>query len=171
MKKIFIFLFSIAALAGCRDKQKIDPMPETKAIQRIPVFAAEIYEESSRSSGRSSVSMTLLSSYESETNISKYKSASTETEQWESVATVMNFDLKKGLMCKLIPTFVEHKDDNDIWKLDLQYKQLKQHEGAEFWVETEQTETLSFDGVNPVIIAEDEGYKILIRPQSSSRRI
>jgi hypothetical protein len=138
---------------------------ESQSVHRSPLHLAEIFMERRTTSGQSSVTMTLSSSHTSETNIQRHESLSITSKQWETIRTEMNFELEKGRKCKMSPAFLEHKDGNDIWKIDLQYTTTQKHEGAEFSETSHKSNTVAFDGSKPLTISEDDHHTIIIRPR------
>jgi hypothetical protein len=167
---ICIFLLGLLAVTGCKKKQQPAPASKegTNLVRRVPLHLAEIHMVRRSSSGQSSVTMTLSSSHTSETKVQRQESLSITSKQWETVETTMNFDLGENRKCKMSPTFLEHKEGNDIWKIDLYYTTTQKHEGAEVSETSHKSKTLTFDGINPVTISEDDHHAIIIRSRKIS---
>jgi hypothetical protein len=164
---ICILLLGLLVVTGCKKKQQPAPASkeEPKLVHRVPLHLAEIHMVRRSSSGQSSVTMTLSSSHTSETRVQKQEALSITSKQWETIKTELNFELDKGRKCKMSPAFLEHKDGNDIWKIDLQYTTTQKHEGAEFSETSHKSNTVAFDGSKPLTISEDDHHTIIIRPR------
>ena len=167
---ICILLLGLLVVTGCKKQQQPPPAPkeETKLVHRVPLHLAEIHMERRTNSGQSSVTMTLSSSHTSKTTVQRHESLSVTSKQWETIETSMNFDLEEGRKCKMSPAFLEHKEGNDIWKIELHYTTTQKHEGAQVSETSHKSKTVGFDGINPVTISEDDHHTIIMRPRRNS---
>ncbi len=157
-----IMLISLLVMLGCDQKAPVDSAKndgtdgesrtDVIAKELKPVFPAEIFLES-RSPDKSAISLSLILE-------PTRKGGEDETEKsWT------DFKLHGGSVCKVYPTFIEHRDGYDVWRVELDYVASKESDGTP-WAAV--SKEILFDGKAPAVITENEHHSIVMRPRTET---
>ena len=128
-------------------------------VKREPVYAAEVHVQK----GRSDVTSWLVSSYECESETKDVVGGSVSTKRWKEETSSISFDLKNGREVKICGTFLEHKDGCDIWQIEMVYTVSEGPAGEEISRTSKVLRTVGFDGLEAVLVFEDDDHSIFVR--------
>jgi len=145
-------------MSGCDQKSTRDSSnsaetgdePRTAAIAKEPnpLFPAEVFLES-RSPDAGVISFSL-----------KLEETRERGEE-EAPKSWTDFKLHGGSVCKIFPTFIEHRDGYDVWRIELKYEASEESDGA---ARAPVSKEILFDGKSPAVVTEDEHHSIVVRP-------
>jgi hypothetical protein len=146
-------------MLGCHQKSNPDSAtsnetaekPRTAAIaqEQNPLFPADVFLESrTPEAGIISFSLRLEGT--------KERGESEAPNSWT------DFKLLGGSVCKIFPTFIEHRDGYDVWQIELKYVASEESHGTPLAEEV--SKEILFDGKSPAVVTEDEHHSIVLRP-------
>jgi hypothetical protein len=160
--RLSIMLISLLAMSGCDQKSNLDSStndktgdePRNAAISKElnPVFQAEIFLES-RSPDKGVISFSLRLEETREGGGDKAQTSWTD------------FNLHGGSVCKIYPTFIEHRDGHDVWRVELKYVAYEEIDGKP---RASVSKEVLFDGKSPTVVTEDEHHSIVVRPRTET---
>lgn len=162
MRRLCFLLVAVAVLAGCGRHQVAEEV--TTSVERVPAHPAELYVVTRSPAGESSVSVSLSSSHKADTTVEKSEGRTMTISQWETVESTFDFEVRDDQRCVLTPTFLERREGADVWRMDLEYTTNQEVGLAKVSASTETSETVAFDGTNPVSVMEDDHHSITVRP-------
>jgi hypothetical protein len=156
--RLTTMLISMLAMSGCDQKSNLDSStsdetgnaPRTAAIAKEPNphFPAEVFLES-RSPDAGIISFSL--------RLEETKERGEE----EAPKSWTDFKLHGGSVCKIFPTFIEHHDGYDVWRIELRYVASEESDDTP---RTAVSKEILFDGKSPTVVTEDEHHSIVVRP-------
>jgi hypothetical protein len=155
-------LIAVLALSGCDQKSPLGSPANEKTTDELrtaaaakelnPVFQAEIVLES-RSPDRGVISFSLTLE---ETGLGGQDKAQ---KSWT------DFNLHGGSVCKIYPTFIEHRKGYDVWRMKLKYVASEESDDT---LRAAVSKEIVFDGKSPVVVTKDEHHSIVVRPATKT---
>lgn len=160
--RLTTMLIAMLAVSGCDQKSNLDSFtgeetgdePRAAAIAKEPnpLFPAEVFLESrSPDAGIISFSLRL-----EETR---------ERGEEEAPRSWTDFKLHGGSVCKIFPTFIEHRDGYDVWRIELKYVASEESDGK---LRAAVSKEILFDGKTPAVVTEDQHHSIVVRPRTET---
>lgn len=157
-----ILISMLLAMSACDQKSNSDRSnsaetgdeSRTAAIAKEPnpLFPAEVFLES-RSPDAAVISFSL-----------KLEETRKRGEE-EASKSWTDFKLQGGSVCNIFPTFIEHRDGYDVWRIELKYEASDESDGA---ARAAVSKEILFDGKSPAVVTEDQHHTIVLRPQTTT---
>lgn len=154
---------ALLAISGCdqqsnpdsstNDKTSDEQGPAANEEEKDPVFQAEIFLES-RSADKGVINFSL--------RLEETEKRDGEDEAGKSWS---DFKLQGGSVCKINPTFIEHRDGQDVWQIGLKYVAGKESDATP---RAAVSKEVLFDGKQSVVVTEDAEHSIVVRPRSEN---